>query len=72
MPCSNQVVVLPEGISKKDTAEKLVNKKVLWTSPKGKVISGKISAVHGRNGAVRAIFEKGLPGQALGKDVLIE
>jgi len=69
---SNQVIVLPEGVRKKDAAEKLLNKKIVWTNTKGKPISGKISAVHGRKGAVRAIFEKGLPGQALGKEAQIE
>jgi len=28
-------------------------------------IKGKISGVHGSNGVVRAIFETGLPGQAI-------
>jgi ribosomal protein L35AE/L33A len=36
-----------------------------------KKISGKISAVHGNKGAVRAIFESGLPGQAVGGTVVI-
>jgi len=69
---SNQMIVQAEGVSKKDAAEKLVNKKVIWTSPKGKAISGKITSVHGRNGAVRALFEKGLPGQAIGSEAKIE
>jgi large subunit ribosomal protein L35Ae len=37
-----------------------------------KVITGKVSAAHGNSGAVRALFEKGLPGQAIGKHVRIE
>jgi large subunit ribosomal protein L35Ae len=69
---SNHVIVHPEGVHKKDAAEKLVNKHITWTSPKGKEIKGKVSAAHGRNGAVRAIFEKGLPGQALGSEVRID
>ncbi|MFH1275526.1 MAG: 50S ribosomal protein L35ae [Candidatus Woesearchaeota archaeon] len=58
-----------------DTAEeagKAIGKTVTWTSPAGKVIEGKVSALHGRNGNVRAIFaDKGLPGQALGQKVQI-
>jgi ribosomal protein L35AE/L33A len=55
-----------------DDAKKVVGKTASWTSSTGKVISGKISALHGRNGQVRAIFsEKGLPGQALGQKVKI-
>ncbi len=59
-----------------DTAEqagKIIGKTVVWTSPVGKEIKGKISALHGRKGNVRAIFaEKGLPGQALGQKVKIQ
>lgn len=55
-----------------DEAKKVVGKAVTWTSPAGKVLNGKVSALHGRTGSVRAIFaEKGLPGQALGKKVKI-
>jgi ribosomal protein L35AE/L33A len=55
-----------------EDAKKAVGKTVLWTTPSGKEIKGKISALHGRTGSVRAIFaEKGLPGQALGQKVKI-
>ncbi|HLC91317.1 MAG TPA: 50S ribosomal protein L35ae [Candidatus Nanoarchaeia archaeon] len=56
-----------------EKAEKAIGKTVSWTSPAGKVIKGKVSALHGRTGSVRAIFsESGLPGQALGKKLKIE
>lgn len=56
-----------------EQAEKFVGKTVIWTSPAGKEIKGKVSALHGRTGSVRAIFaEKGLPGQALGQKVKVE
>jgi large subunit ribosomal protein L35Ae len=54
-----------DGVSSKEKAEKFVGKEVAWKSPAGKIIKGKISAPHGNKGVVRAIFEKGLPGQAL-------
>ena len=54
-----------EGSKNRKEAEKFVGKDVEWTSPAGKIIKGKISAPHGGHGLVRAIFEKGLPGQAL-------
>ena len=57
--------------SRKD-AEKLVGKEVAWKSPAGKIIKGKISAPHGNKGVVRAIFEKGLPGQAITTKVEIK
>ena len=54
-----------EGSDNREKAEKYIGKDVEWTSPAGKVIKGKISAAHGNKGLVRAIFEKGLPGQAV-------
>ena len=54
-----------EGVKNKQDAEKFVGKTAEWNSPAGKIIHGKISNVHGNKGVVRAIFEKGLPGQAL-------
>ena len=56
-----------------EAAKKVVGKTVKWTSPAGKVLTGKISALHGRKGAVRAIFaQAGLPGQAFGQKVKVE
>jgi large subunit ribosomal protein L35Ae len=56
-----------------EEAEKVIGKSASWTSPSGKVLKGKISALHGRKGNVRAIFaEAGLPGQALGTKIKIE
>ena len=54
-----------EGSSTKKDAEKFVGKEVQWKSPAGKIIKGKMSSAHGNKGLVRAIFEKGLPGQAI-------
>ena len=36
------------------------------------VIVGKITCTHGNKGAVRVVFDKGLPGQSLGQEVKIE
>ena len=53
-------------------AQNFIDKKVIWKSPAGKEIIGQITALHGKNGCVRALFkDKGLPGQALGKKVTI-
>lgn len=54
-----------KGVSNREEAGKLVGKEVTWTSPAGKKIAGKISGAHGGKGIMRAIFEKGLPGQAI-------
>lgn len=53
------------GVLSREQAEKFAGKEVVWKSPAGKSIKGKISAAHGNKGVVRAIFEKGLPGQAI-------
>jgi len=57
------------GVDSREKADKFVGKEVEWKSPAGKVIKGKISAAHGNNGVLRAIFEKGLPGQAITTEV---
>ena len=61
-----------EGIKTSKDAEKFVGKEVKWKSPAGKIIKGKISGAHGNKGVVRAIFEKGLPGQAITTEVKIK
>ena len=67
----SHMIIHIENFSK-EQAKKLVGKNVVWKSPAGKEIKGVISSAHGRNGAVRAIFEKGLPGQSLGEKVEIK
>ena len=61
--------LLDRGLSDRDEAKKFAGKEVSWTSPGGKVINGKISDAHGNKGVLRAIFEKGLPGQAVTTEV---
>ncbi len=60
-----------EGVKNKKDAKKFVGKNVEWSSPAGKIIKGKISDAHGNKGVVRAIFEKGLPGQAINDEIKI-
>ena len=67
----NHLIISVPGVTDKEKAKKLVNKKVTWTTPTGKTIDGVIKAPHGNKGAVRAIFERGLPGQALATKVKI-
>jgi len=64
--------LLDFGLSKREDAKKFVGKEVSWTSPGGKIIKGKISDAHGNKGIVRAIFETGLPGQAITTDVEVK
>ena len=64
--------LLDVGLTKREDAVKLAGKTVEWKSPAGKVISGKISDAHGNKGIVRAIFESGLPGQAITTEVEVK
>lgn len=66
---SEKQYLLDLGFKNKEEAKKAKGKQVIWTSPAGKKIEGKISDSHGNKGLVRAIFEKGLPGQAVTTEV---
>jgi large subunit ribosomal protein L35Ae len=66
------MILIVASIDTKEKAEGLVDKKVTWKSPAGKEIHGKIASSHGNKGALRAIFETGMPGQAIGQKVVIE
>ena len=66
--------LLDVGAKNREEAAKFVGKEVVWTS-KGKEkkhIKGKISSPHGNKGLVRAIFERGLPGQAITTEVEVK
>ena len=65
------IIEIPESTNR-EQASKFVDKEVAWTSEAGKIIKGKVSSPHGNKGAVRAIFEKGLPGQAMTTNVEIK
>jgi large subunit ribosomal protein L35Ae len=56
----------------KEEAAKLVGKTVEWKSEAGKIIKGKISSSHGNKGLVRAIFERGLPGQSINTEIEVK
>mgnify|MGYP001586566713 FL=1 len=65
------VILVVKGVETREVAQALAGKKLTWTSPAGTKIEGEIRAAHGKSGAVRAIFERGLPGQALGTKVQV-
>ncbi len=67
----NQMIIEVDGVSSKDKAKELVGKSVEWKTPSGKVIKGKVSSEHGNSGAIRAIFESGMPGQSMSGKVSI-
>ncbi|MHA1360973.1 MAG: 50S ribosomal protein L35ae [Candidatus Freyarchaeota archaeon] len=57
------------GVDSDKDAAKFIGRTVTWQSASGKILKGKITRVHGKKGVVRARFEKGLPGQAIGTEV---
>ncbi|MEM4703083.1 MAG: 50S ribosomal protein L35ae [Candidatus Pacearchaeota archaeon] len=65
-------IIEVSGIDKLDKARELIGKRVSWESPAGKKIIGKVTSTHGNRGKLRAVFEKGLPGQAINTEVVIE
>ena len=69
---NNQMIIKVESVNDKEKAAGLINKEVVFKTQTGKEIKGKITKVHGNSGAVRALFEKGMPGQALAKPVEIK
>ncbi len=70
----NQMVVLVNGINDSKKARELVGKAVVFKTDakEPKEIKGKITGPHGNKGAVKVLFEKGMPGQALAKQVEIQ
>ena len=66
----DQMIILPDEASKESSVA-LVGKTVVFKTSAGRDIKGTVSAIHGGKGAVRAKFETGMPGQAIGKEVSI-
>lgn len=66
---TNQMIVKVDGVDSKEKAEKLVGKKVVYTNERGNKIAGEVRSAHGNSGALRVLFEKGMPGQAISKKI---
>lgn len=65
----NQMIVVVEGVNDKKKAATYVGKPVTFKTETGNEITGKVASAHGNSGALRILFEKGMPGQSLGKTV---
>ncbi|MEK6813072.1 MAG: 50S ribosomal protein L35ae [Nanoarchaeota archaeon] len=66
-----QMLICITGVDKKKAVGYL-GKQVVWKSPAGKEIKGMISRIHGNKGVMSVIFEKGMPGQAIGTAVEVQ
>ncbi len=62
---NNHMILKPLGIESREQAAGLIGRKVVWRSPTGRRLVGKITKTHGTQGEVKARFETPLPGQAL-------
>ena len=67
---TNQMIIVVDGMTTRAEAEKLVGKKVVYNTGK-KDITGEVRSAHGNSGALRVLFETGMPGQAISKEVVI-
>lgn len=68
----DQVIVITKTSTNREEAHKLVGKKVTFTTESGKKMVGEVKAAHGNKGAVRVMFDIGMPGQCIGKKVTVE
>ena len=70
----NQAIIKVEKVDDIDAAKKLVGKSVKYVCEgKSKTeIVGKVASSHGNSGAIRVLFEKGLPGQAIGNKAVVQ
>jgi large subunit ribosomal protein L35Ae len=69
---NNQMIIIVNGINKREKTKTLLGKKVIWKSPKGKELIGEVIKAHGNKGALRVRFETGMPGQSIGTKVEIK
>lgn len=64
--------IIDAALKTRKEALKLVGKAVEWKSPTGKILKGRVTSAHGNKGLLRAVFEKGLPGQAINSECEIK
>ena len=67
---TNQMIIAIPGVSSREDAAKLVGKTATYNTGKKDMI-GEIRSAHGNSGAIRVLFETGMPGQAIGKTITI-
>ncbi|MFQ5758046.1 MAG: 50S ribosomal protein L35ae [Candidatus Bathyarchaeia archaeon] len=67
---SKECILKFPNIKSPGEATRLIDRKVAWPVGERKV-RGKIVALHGRSGLVRARFRKGVPGQAIGTRIKV-
>lgn len=66
---TSQFLLEVKGVETRAKACQIIGKRVVWKTPSGKEIFGKVTNAHGNKGVMRARFSRGLPGTALGTKV---
>jgi large subunit ribosomal protein L35Ae len=66
---TNQFLLEVKGVETRARASQFIGKRVVWKTPSGREIFGKVTSAHGNKGVMRARFSRGLPGTALGTKV---
>jgi large subunit ribosomal protein L35Ae len=66
------MIIHLDSVDSRDKAAKLVGKTVVFTTPGKKELKGTVASAHGNSGAIRVIFETGMPGQSLGQKVAVQ
>lgn len=69
---NNHMIILVDSIKNKEQAKSLIDKKVIYKTSSGKTITGKIASTHGNKGALRVIFERGMPGQSIAQEIEVQ
>ena len=65
------MIVVVDGLDSREKAKAYVGKTVLYNTGK-KEIKGEVRSPHGNKGALRVLFETGMPGQAIGQPVTFQ
>lgn len=68
---TNQMIIALGDVTTREAAAKLVGKTVVYNTGK-KDIKGEVRSAHGNSGALRVLFETGMPGQSIGKEVTVQ
>jgi large subunit ribosomal protein L35Ae len=68
---TRQAIIVVDGIDSREKAKELIGKEVSIKFSKAE-IHGKITRLHGNKGRAVALFEKGIPGQAIGMNIEIK
>lgn len=67
---TNQMIISTSDVTNREDAQKLVGSNVVYNTGK-KDITGEVRSAHGNSGALRVLFETGMPGQSIGQSVSI-